>query len=196
MKSFLDWLRGAISKLDDEFDLLDIDPFHVEALFETAGSLAREAGERALAVGLIELYRESLDFIGPCDDDVAKEYLGKCIATCLAQLPGEKPPESEWLSAEEAAPLLGVCVATVKEWCNYIDPKTGKYAPRIVHLRVGECGRPNMKNGRRGKIKIHRDVVAKFVADRTAEPLATPTAKPRSPKRQPFRSSYFSPAGG
>ena len=92
--------------------------------------------------------------------------------------------------------MLATTVPTLKEWCNYLDPKTGKWAPKITHIRVGSCGRPNMNTGQRGKIKIHRDTIAKFLADRRAEPLAAPAAKPRMPKRQPFRSSYFSQANG
>lgn len=101
---------------------------------------------------------------------------------------------SAWLNIEQAAELIGISAPTLKEWCNYLDPKTGKHAPKIEHIRVGACGRQNQKNGRRGKIKIHRDVVTSFVANRTATPpVQAETTKPNT-RRLPFRSPRFAPA--
>ena len=180
-----------MGRIDAQLEYLDYDAFHIENVYETVAGIVKEAGDRALRTGLPELYQQSLEFNGAADD-LGMKFLGRCVAACIAQLPGEQAPQSAWLSVEQAAPLMGMAAATLKEWCNHIDPKTGRYAPKIEHIRVGTCGRPNLKNGRRGKIKIHRDVVATFVADRTASPLVSPAAKPATIKRQPFRSSYFS----
>lgn len=193
MKDFLDWLREAMDRLDGQFDLLSVESSYVEQVFDAAGKIAEEAGKRALRAGLTELHNESLGLVGASDPQVVQSYLGRCVDACLSRLPSEQPPQSHWLPVEQAAPLLGISAATLKEWCNYIDPQTGKYAPKIEHTRVGTRGRPNMRNGRRGKILIHRDVVAKFVADRTETPLAAPTPKASVPRRATYQSIFYSP---
>ena len=98
---------------------------------------------------------------------------------------------SNLLDIKEASQRMGVSADTLRRWCNHIDSKTGRHAPKIEHVRIGARGRRNPKLGTSGQIKIFEHIAQRFLDDRTYHQSAEEPKVNTQPKRRPYLSRHF-----
>lgn len=144
-KTYVTWLRKQMRRLTDLYGCLDDEPTFIEEVYQAAGRIAEEAGERAMQLGLPDLHSKSLPMIGFADPFEVKTFLALCVQA--SQAPKDK---DGLLTVAEAADRLGVSPRTVYRLCD-----EGK----LPHQHLGSG---------RGTIRIRPEDLAAFER-RTAE---------------------------
>lgn len=139
MKSYRTWLRKQMRRLSDLYGRFDIESTLVQEVYQAAGKIAEEAGERAMRLGLPDLHAKSLALIGLADPFEVKTFLAECVQAC--QVLGER---EGLLTVAEAADRLGVSPRTLYRLCD-----DGKLPHQ--HLGTG-----------RGTIRIRPEDLAAF----------------------------------
>jgi excisionase family DNA binding protein len=111
LNKYLTWLYKQMRRLTELYGDFDFEPTFVREIHEAAGTIAEEAGERAMKLGLPDLHARSLPLIGFADPLEVKTYLAECVQAC------QTPKESGLLSVAEAADRLGVSPRTLYRLC-------------------------------------------------------------------------------
>ena len=102
MKKYLTWLHKQMRRLTGLYEQFDSEPMLVQEVYQAAGKIAEDPGERAMRLGLPDLHAKSLAFIGLADPFEVKTFLAQCVQAC--QTP---KGQDDLLSVAEAAGRLG-----------------------------------------------------------------------------------------
>jgi excisionase family DNA binding protein len=149
LKKYLTWLHKQMRRLTAIYEQLDSEPMLVQEVYQAAGNIAEDAGERAMRLGLPGLHAKSLAFVGLADPFEVKTFLSECVRACQAP-----KGEDYLLSVAEAADRLGVSPRTLYRLCG-----EGK----LPHQHIGSG---------RGTIRIRPEDLAAF--ERTIADHAKP----------------------
>jgi excisionase family DNA binding protein len=112
----------------------------VEEVYLDSARIVGEARERALKLGLVELYTKSIPLNGLADPLNVKAFLAECIRTCLAPT-----TDDDLLKVTNAAGRLNTSPRTVYRLCEKGE---------LPHLHVGSG---------RGTIRIRSEDLAAFM---------------------------------